>query len=283
MSSTSDPRIETLTEDIERVLTKGVDLHPYLSDSLKVLGETLAEKLAPEVEREVGDLRMSNFGTSCVRQLWYRVNKPKSAEPVDAHTKLKFLYGHVIEWLMLLLAKAAGHKVEGEQTTLVVEGIPGHRDAVIDGHLVDVKSSSKFGFQKFKTNKVPEDDTFGYTDQLSLYHHASIDDLTDKETASFLALEKESGHFVLDTYTLPKRDWATEIRLKKELVYAPEPPERGFKPVPYGKSGNEALPTACSYCAFKKTCYPGLRTFLYSGRPVFLTKVEREPDVLELR
>ena len=283
MSSTSDKRIDTLVPDIEKVLSEGVDVTPFLSESLEELGKTLHEKLLPVAEKDTGDLRMSNFGTGCIRQLWYRVNRPKDAEELDPHTRLKFLYGHVIEWLLLFLAKAAGHKVEGEQTTLYVEGVPGHRDAIIDGHLVDVKSASKYGYQKFKNNTVPKDDTFGYMDQLSLYHHASLDDLEDKKTASFLALEKEGGYFTLDTYPMPDRDWETEIRKKKELVHAPEPPSRGYEPVPYGRSGNESLPVVCSYCPFKATCHPGLRTFIYSGKPVYLTRVEREPEVQEIK
>ena len=57
------------------------------------------------------------------------------------------------------------------------------------------------------------------------------------------------------------------------------PPSRGFKPEADGKSGNMKLGVNCSYCDFKEKCHPGLRTFMYYKGTVFLTKVERVPDV----
>jgi hypothetical protein len=41
------------------------------------------------------------------------------------------------------------------------------------------------------------------------------------------------------------------------------------------------LGTGCSYCAFKKHCWPGLRGFAYSGGPRYLTNVVKTPDVPE--
>ena len=68
------------------------------------------------------------------------------------------------------------------------------------------------------------------------------------------------------------------------MVTWEQPPDRGFDPVPQSTknpNGNEKLSSACSYCDFKKECYPGLRKFIYSDRPVFLTKVVKKPMVYE--
>src|SRR6266849_6159935 len=42
------------------------------------------------------------------------------------------------------MAKAAGHEVLGEQDELTLDGVVGHRDCVIDGCIVDVKTTSRF-------------------------------------------------------------------------------------------------------------------------------------------
>ncbi len=74
-----------------------------------------------------------------------------------------------------------------------------------------------------------------------------------------------------------------KIAHKKAIVELPEPPNRGFMAEPDGKSGNMQLCMECRYCEYKHTCWPGLRTFLYSGGPRFLTKVVKEPDVPEVK
>jgi len=68
------------------------------------------------------------------------------------------------------------------------------------------------------------------------------------------------------------------------MVKLKEPPERSFDPVPQSPknpNGNEKLSMACSYCDFKKECYPNLRKFIYSDKPLFLTKVVKKPMVAE--
>ena len=43
---------------------------------------------------------------------------PGKGEEFTGHTYLKFLFGDIIEELILLLAKTAGHEVKNEQTKL---------------------------------------------------------------------------------------------------------------------------------------------------------------------
>ena len=44
-------------------------------------------------------------------------------------------------------------------------------DCKIDGVLTDVKSTSSFGFKKFKEATLAFDDPFGYIDQIKAYAH----------------------------------------------------------------------------------------------------------------
>jgi hypothetical protein len=38
----------------------------------------------------------------------------------------------------------------------------------------------------------------------------------------------------------------------------------------------------CSYCEFKKACWPGLKMFTYSHGPMYLTKIKKELKVPEV-
>jgi hypothetical protein len=270
------PVIDNLIPDIYKLLASG----SFELDATR-LGEKIADRFKASKDNDT--LRMSNFGTPCDRKLWYTVNKAGVAEPIPPYARLNFLLGDIIEEVVLALAKQAGHEVTGEQDVLKVCGIKGHRDAIIDGVLVDVKSANGRSVEKFKQHKVKEDDPFGYYDQLSLYHHASKGDVSVKDEAAFLAVDKERGHLYLDKYKIEERDWDKEVVAKKAMLADPIPPARGFAAQPYNKAGNMKLCVACAYCPFKKECWPGLRSFAYSTGPVHLTKVVKEPDVPEIK
>lgn len=251
------------------------------------IGNTMMRRLgnrASENPLARGGLRMSNLGQPCTRKLWYSINLPAgSGEQLTASTKFKFLYGDILEDVVVSLAKAAGHEVTGEQDRMEIDGIVGHRDCVIDGMTVDVKTASPFAFTKFANHELRGEgkDVFGYIEQLSSYVFAASADplVTDKEQGAFLAVDKVSGKLCLDVY-----DFTEEITNKMDNVNrvrtdvnGDEPPTRAFEPVPDGAAGNMKLPVNCSYCDHKKSCHPEVRTFLYSGGPRFLTEVAKLP------
>jgi hypothetical protein len=189
--------------------------------------------------------------------------------------------------MLLLLVRLSGHTVSHEQAQAEVEGIVGSMDCKIDGVLTDVKSTSSFGFKKFKDATLAFDDPFGYIDQIKGYAKSEGD-----TEVGWLAMDKQNGHLAFLKYDLEdtqapvyevlKEDIVERIKHVKEVVQQPEPPEFCNDPVPDGKSGNMKLPIGCSYCHFKHACYPDLRTFLYSTGPRFLTEVANEPKVQEI-
>jgi hypothetical protein len=240
----------------------------------------MAERMSEQ--RQEGYLRPSNLGQPCERKLWYSVNTPEAEELLSSKVKFKFLYGDLIEALVLFLAREAGHDVKGCQDQVEVHGVKGKRDAIIDGTLVDVKSANTRAFDKFERHTLRENDPFGYIDQLGFYHEASLKEVEDKERAAFLVVDKELGGLVLDYHERQERDWESLIAAKREMLARPEPPERGFEDVPEGKSGNRRLTVPCTYCGFKTKCWPGLRTFVYANGPMFLTKVEKPPKPMEI-
>lgn len=284
--------IDTLVSDIEDVVDGKGGWDEAVNDYFKeAIGSTMFDRLNPE-ERKGGSLRMSSIGQPCARRLWYGVHSAGEGETLEPSTKFKFMFGDMLEDFLLSLAVAAGHTVTGHQDTLEIKGIKGHRDAVIDGVTVDVKSASSFSFQKFKKGLTDETDAFGYLTQLPSYVYAAKDDplVTDKDGGAFLVIDKQHGHLCLDYHDFRMNGKLDEIeklyQSRIDMAKKDTPPVRGFDPQPEGKSGNMKLGTNCSYCEFKHKCHPGLRTFLYKRgagfAPTYLTEVVKVPKVIEV-
>lgn len=281
-------KIDTLIEDIEATLLgqNGWD---------EAVGKAMAENIAwvakarfSKPQKPRGYLSLSSVGTPCQRKLWHRINRTELAEKTDASGYLKFFYGDMVEELILSLARISGHKVEGTQSRMYVAGIRGHRDAVIDGMTVDVKTTTDYGFKKFKENSLRDDDAFGYISQLSSYVYAGKDDplVTDKNRGAFLVVNKVTGEMVLDIYDFTDdiKNKEVEVEGIKEMISADEPPAVPYEPVPQSDSSpNLMLPKDCGWCEFKKLCYPNLRKFMYANgkKAVYLTKVVKLPNVPE--
>lgn len=229
------------------------------------------------------------------RQLWYEHNLPQDQkEPFRAENYMKFLYGHVLEEIVLYLVELAGHRVEGRQDVQDIEGVKGHRDCVIDGMLIDVKTASPFSFKRFEEGKLAENDAFGYIKQINSYLESGQEDplITEKDKAGFLVVDKSLGKFALDIHEKDQQDYHELYRQKKEMIKQEEVPERCYPTVPDGyknyktgefvENGNQKLGMNCSYCPWKKICYPEMRTFLSSKGPVYFAHVEKEPKMHEV-
>jgi hypothetical protein len=284
---TMDPA--SLPEDIFRLLSDDND-HEVSEDNVEWAGEVFKNLLRTRLKRREerrGEavIRGSSLGKKD-RQLWYAANMPEAAEKVSGKQNFKFMYGDVLELLLLFFAKEAGHEVTHEQYETEVDGIKGHTDAVIDGVPVDCKSASSFSYQKFVDGGFKFDDPFGYIAQLSGYAHV----LGLTKRAGFLVCDKQHGDICfaeideLDINANPPGPRIAELR---EVISQTTPPPRCYSDVAEGKSGNRKLGVGCSYCAFKDTCWAdsnggqGLRKFFYSRGPVWLTRVAREPKVNE--
>jgi len=278
--------IHTLVNDIYDLFREETTEKDIDDKQIEALGKDIAETVKRRLTdvRERSVLRFSNMGRGD-RQLYYDVHD-ESPEVLEPHTKIKFLYGDILEHLMIFLSKAAGHKVTDEQEEVQYAGVLGHIDCLIDDNVVDVKSASSQAFKKFSTASILQSgqDSFGYIAQLSGYAKAK-----GKDTAYFLVIDKTLGKLCL--MELPQSDMVnTDARIDhmKAALDSDETPERCYDAVPDGKSGNMKLGTNCGYCKHKHTCWEdsndgqGLRTFLYSNGPRYLTSVQRVPDVTEV-
>ena len=282
--------ISTLVPDIYKLVkTKRVDSEVDAEEEIERFGEAMKDLMRKEFVNKGFDarkLRLSNIGRDD-RYLWTHF-RGVAKEAIEPHTLVKFLYGHLIEEMLLFLTRMAGHTVTDEQKECEVEGIKGHMDCRIDGIVTDVKSTSSYGFKKFKDGSLAFDDPFGYIDQIKAYAYS------ENETKfGWLAMDKQNGHLTFLQYDLEdtqapvyevlKEDIAERIRHVKKLVGVEERPLPCYEPLPDGKSGNLKLAVGCSYCQFKRSCYPDLRVFAYSTGPRFLIEVKNEPKVPEIK
>ncbi len=272
-----DKKIDTLLADIYTLLLNRED-HILDRDDLDSFGDACIDAIRKQFTKRDSDnktLRMSNIGRKD-RQLWYDMNYTGDVEPLASKDILKFLYGDLVEALMVFLIKESGHTVSDEQLEVEVDGIKGHIDCKVDGELVDVKSASPFGFKKFKDGSLlTGDDPFGYLDQLSGYSQG-----LDSDRSHFLAVNKVDGSLALLTLEgMELEDVSSRIEHLKEVVANPDKPERCYAGTPEGKKGNLTLNFACGYCSYKDDCWSdcndgvGIRYFQYAQGPKGFVKV----------
>jgi hypothetical protein len=280
--------INTIVEDIYELF----NLTPIERDEKEVddLIDNFGEMLKVHIKefmyskpRTSGNLRLSAIGKPD-RQLWYDVNTETTEEKLPPSTRIKFLYGYILEELLLLCASIAGHTVEDQQKEVTVEGVLGHQDAVIDGVLVDCKSASGFSFKKFESNTIADDDPFGYMAQISAYAQAN-----GIAEAAFLVIDKSTGKICLTpVHSMEMVNASTRVKHLKKVVKGNGVPSKCYAAVPDGKSGNLKLAVGCVYCRHKSMCWSdanqgkGIRTFKYSNGTRELVEVVKTPDVEEV-
>lgn len=282
--------VYNLVSDIYKLMeTKEVAEGVDFDACVEKFGENVKELMRNEFggkKRDGRKLRMSNIGRDD-RYLWNVYNDVEKADEIQGHTYVKFLYGHLIEEMLLFLTKAAGHEVTDEQKKCEVNGITGSMDCKINGIVTDVKSVSTYGFRKFKDGTLAYDDPFGYIGQIKGYAYAE-----GATKFGWLAMDKQNGHLTYLMYDsedtqapvhdLIGYDIKERIDHVKKLVEQPTPPGVCYEPIADGKSGNQKLAVGCSYCAYKKECWPSVRAFAYSTGPRYLVEVHNEPKVQEI-
>jgi hypothetical protein len=282
-------KLNTIVPDIYSILEKLSDGEPLpiteeaLDETMASMKEAILHWATPRKRDTDFTVRMSNVGKPS-RQMWFEKRDPNGRGSVDGATQIKFLYGHVLEEIVLMLVRMAGHNVTDEQKEVKVNGIVGHMDCKINGEVVDVKSASKFAFNKFQNGTLAADDPFGYLGQLAGYEEAEGTD-----EGGFLVINKESGELCMYTPDdLDKPNINTKINTLLDELKLDKPPELCYTPIPDGKKGNMKLPKGCSWCKYKHECHKdandgaGLRTFKYSTGYTYLTEVVAEPKVDEV-
>ena len=278
--------LSTLIDDIYSALSPleiGEDLN-LSDDVIEEFGEKIKDAVRSwsSPHKQTSGLRMSNIGRPA-RQLWFE-SRSEDKKTFSAPTLIKFLYGHVLEELVVLLVKLSGHSITDQQKEVSVDGIIGHIDCKIDGEVVDIKTASNFAFKKFREGTLQNDDPFGYMAQLAGYEAAE-----GTSDGGFLAINKESGALTLyRPGPFSKPNITARISSMKDYLKLDELPPRCYPDVPEGKSGNRRLGTSCSYCPYKYDCWSdanhgnGLIAYKYASGIKYFTRVAKEPQVPRL-
>jgi hypothetical protein len=281
--------IDTLVEDIYNLFEPSIinkisekDLEKHLKEFTKSVTNNIKIVLNEQPKKQ-RKLSLSSIGKP-TRQLWYDKHSNSEARPLAPSTRIKFLYGHILEDLLILLSRVAGHTVTEEQKEVEVEGIKGHQDCKIDGVLVDCKSASGYAFKKFANNRLADDDPFGYIAQISAYSAGN-----DVKEAYFLAIDKQHGNIALTkVHDMEMINAKERVQYLKGALDSKTIPDRCYSDIPEGVSGNRKLAIGCVFCAHKRECWSdanngqGLRAFKYEKGATYLTQVAKEPRVEEI-
>lgn len=240
----------------------------YLSESGKKVDEGLryeVEKMAGYVfkrqfmaEDEAvskGTIRLSSAGR-CARQVSYAYHGfEKKGKEIDARAKLVFWTGDLVELTVVNLAKLAGANLTATgfnqlQIKLPVNGtfISGHPDGVLfedkQQYLLEVKSMSSYGFEKFMKGDIDE----AYLAQVNAYMEC-----LGLDKCVFVGLNKESG--VLHEIVLDKNPAIVE-KVRKNLldVIHSTPDQLPEQPKEYGPDDKGFYSWQCLYCSFWGHC-----------------------------
>jgi len=275
--------VKTIYSELDKLNDGPINLS---EEDIERTGEALKDALrhwsTPKPSSEFS-VRMSNLGKP-LRQIWFDSRKQTQAARITPQTFIKFLYGHLMEEIVLMLVRMTGTEVTDEQKEVELKGIKGHIDCKINGEVVDIKTASNFAFKKFADGTLHDNDPFGYLMQLSAYEAAE-----ESANGGFLAVNKESGELAYyDPGELVKPNPSIKIDNILQILKEDSPPELCYQPVPEGKQGNMKLVPTCVYCSHKKECWSdvnggqGLRAFRYSNGVRYLTRVASLPKVDEI-
>ena len=250
------------------------------------MSEAIIENVASDVSaglnkqfnggpRDAFRLRMSNIGRAKC-QLWFEKNMPYVKEDFPDQFMMNMMLGDIVEAVFKGILRTAGVEFQdNEYVSLDLGGgrrpIKGEYDLVMAGRVDDVKSASDYSYTKkfVDLETLQASDPFGYVAQLVGYATAA-----GKKVGGWWVVNKANGHH---KYVSAKHVDVEEVLDKMRETYDylenDEPLERQYTDIPetYRKkeSGNRTLCRECSFCSFKKTCWPDyqeLPSRVYQGK-----------------
>ena len=210
-------------------------------------------------------IRMSSIGRPlCQLQM---EKSGAEAEPMPYNTKMRNLFGDLIEASAVAIMKAAGIRLEDLQKEVKLklgkQTIKGTYDVKIQNKIWDIKSASPYSFDhKFGEDggfdAILKQDTFGYVSQGYLYSNAEKTDF-----GGWIAINKSTGEWSIAETPLSDSKYSKDaIELAQKNIEALEsnaPFKRLFKDEEefFNKkaTGNRTLGLECRFCAYKKPCW----------------------------
>ena len=245
---------------------------PISSTIINEFGEACKEAFRKQfVEERETEFRprMSNIGKPlCQLQM---EKKGVKADTPPYNTKMRFIFGDLIEALAIAILKSSGIKIDNFQKKVKYvfgeDEINGTYDVEIMDRIWDIKSASPYSFQykfgeKGGFDAMLKDDPFGYVSQGYLYAGAD-----DKEFGGWIAINKSTGEWsVVETPINDSEHKKKAIEQAKNNAHAlntNQPFKRQFEDVEEffnrKPTGNRILAKECTFCAYKKPCWENLQ------------------------
>ena len=245
---------------------------PISSTIINEFGEACKEAFRKQfVEERETEFRprMSNIGKPlCQLQM---EKKGVKADTPPYNTKMRFIFGDLIEALAIAILKSSGIKIDNFQKKVKYvfgeDEINGTYDVEIMDRIWDIKSASPYSFQykfgeKGGFDAMLKDDPFGYVSQGYLYAGAD-----DKEFGGWIAINKSTGEWsVVETPINDSEHKKKAIEQAKNNAHAlntNQPFKRQFEDVEEffnrKPTGNRILAKECTFCVYKKPCWENLQ------------------------
>ena len=278
--------IDTIVQDCDDLFkqnnTVSDDLLDWAGEEFRTL---LKERFQSYGDIRKHGLRMSQVGKDL--RLLYLESKDTETTSFPPHILRLFLFGDILEVLVLFMAQLSGHEVSDMQMEVELDGVQGHIDGKIDGTLVDIKSASGNGYKKFADGSILTDnDPYGYIGQLAGYHQSNELSGETEGSPALLVINKENAQMTLrKVHDLYMPDMSQKISDIRDAIDGDMLPPKctGSEPIPQTKnSTNKKIGPACTFCKYKWRCWDNLRAFKYSNRTDYLCEVNNEPRVEEI-
>ena len=268
--------VETLQNFLAQACKEPVSVSSDIVDEFgELCKEAFRKQFTQEREKEFR-IRMSNVGRPICQLQMEKQNKNEDFEEQAYNSKLRNLFGDLIEIIVLAIMRASNVNVESYQRHVKYKihdklEMSGSTDVEIDGKVYDIKSASPFSYDKkfgkdgggFK--KVADEDVFGYLSQGYLYAEA-----LGKPFGGWIVINKSTGQIQLTAPPSEDSEYkdkalsiaktnAQTLLEDKEFKRCFTDEEETFRQV---KTGNRVLGTVCSFCAYKKPCWGDNLQFL---------------------
>lgn len=221
-----------------------------------------------------GRIYPSSVGGKCARKLAYQYHGYEREE-FPARKHLQWFIGDLAELGVLSTMKAAGLDVGLNNEYIPVEFGEHELHGFIDGllhhegetYLLEVKSKTHYGFKRFQSNG--PDNKWGNLSQANLYMKT-----LDLDRAVYFVVDRSTGKMCEHLMSFDEEyvEWArrnfaevmesTEDNLPDRFVSLEEldwhPQLKCYE-----------LGTVCSYCDYKKYCWPKAEKEIVGGKPEF--------------
>lgn len=267
-------------------------INKYLFEKEMILDESLkyeVEKIAGwafknqfmnnDEKDSRGRIWFSGVGR-CVRQQAYQFHGfEKKGKEIDGRAKIIFWTGDLAELTVVNLAKLAGAQITATglhqiRISLPVNGgeISGRPDGIIiEGKemiLLEVKSMSSYGFEKFEKGEIDE----SYIFQVNIGMEA-----LGLSKCCFVALNKDSG--VMNERIIEKNPEIVEKARQNVKAIMHSTPEN-LPDRPYEPNAKGLLPWQCDYCAYHGHCWPEAQKVLVNKSNKLRVASSKETEIV---